>query len=126
MAVTDFPTTGTLGTDLLPKRYDITVYRGDSYKFNMVFRDNQNEPVDVTGWTASSQILDTSNLVQTPAVDVSILGDPAGGTFEVDFGKRSSSGTFRYDVEFTLPDGSVRTYIGGVFTVVADITGSGG
>lgn len=124
MGVTNWENESTIGVSLRPKRYDIEIYRGDSFKFYLGLNDDDENPIDITGWTGRCQVRDTSGatIIDTPTV--TIEGPPSDGTLLVDFGVTSDvePGEYKYDVETTDSGGNVRTFIGGKFTVTVDVT----
>lgn len=121
--VVDFPQQGTIGTSLKPKRYDIEVYQGDSFRFKLVFKDASMAVIDITGWAGILQIkeVDTATLVSSATIT---LSDPTNGEATVDFGDTNllAGGDYKYDVQFTDTGGNKRTYIGGKITVTEDIS----
>lgn len=121
MAVVVFESKGDIGTTLLPQRHDITVYQGDTFRFNMVFNGTE-DAIDITGWTGKCQVRGTDGAVVTEANIT--LTDPEAGTLEVDFGDTGQvpGGEYKYDIEMTDTGGGKRTYIGGKFIVLEDIT----
>jgi hypothetical protein len=128
MGVVTFPSEGTIGSSFLPKRYDITVYQGDTFKFKTVFNqppvdpETTGLPVDITGWTGLCQVKDDTNQ-QLISATVTVT-NPTGGEVEVDFGDTSlvPGGEYKYDLEMTDSGLNKRTFIGGKFIVVEDIT----
>lgn len=128
MGVVNFDKEGDIGITLRPKRFDIEVYQGDTFKFETVFRQpaaapaTEGAPVDVSGWTGKCQVKDNANTQVLPAI-VTVIDGP-GGKIGVDFGDTSAvaGGDYKYDLEMTDAGGSKRTFIGGKFVVVEDIT----
>lgn len=128
LGVVSFDPAGpTIGTNLRPKRFDIEVYQGDSFKFFLNLKGPEvgegPTSIDVTGWTGRCEVKDATGVV-ADSPTVTIAGDPKDGAFLVDFGTTDdiAAGEYRYDVEMTDSGGNVRTFIGGRFTVTEDVT----
>jgi hypothetical protein len=127
MSIVDFPSQGTIGTNLQPKRYDIVLYQGDDFQFNFVLKDSLGAALDLTGWSGLAQIKNkaTGSAAETPALTVTV--GTTNGTVNVSI---SSTGTdalqgdteYKYDVQLTDAGGKKRTYIGGVITVTEDVS----
>lgn len=138
MGVVNFDKAGDIGVTLRPKRFDIEVYRGDSFKFYLhllgpeviVEGEPVKPPIDVTGWTGRCEVKDDEDIVvDTPTVTI-VDGDGETttngifGRFVIDFEVTADIpvGEYKYDVEMTDAGGNVRTFIGGKFTVTVDVT----
>lgn len=127
MSVVDFTSQGTIGVNLRPKRYDIEIYQGDTFSFQLKLKDNAANPVDVTGWTALAQIrkISDSSPGETPAMSATIQGTE--GTVVLSLTDTETSALdgeteYKYDVQLTDAGGNKRTYIGGKITVTEDIS----
>ena len=107
-----------------PAILPLDVYRGDSSKLRLQFWDDGNNPVDLTGVTAKSQIrdrpagtiiIDLDCVITLPnIVDVTLTAAnsqqlPPGGV---------------WDLQLTYASGDVRTPIAGPVTVTPDVTDS--
>lgn len=121
------PTAGTIGTNLQPKRFDIILYQGDTFKFDLVLEDDSETPINVTGWTGRAQIKKVidSSPGQTPTLTLDVGG--VDGTITVSLTDTETSALlnnteYKYDIEMTDTGDNVRTFIGGVITVTEDIT----
>ena len=124
MSIVDFPSQGDIGSDLKPKRYDIELYQGDTFAFDMVFMNGETA-VDVTGWTAQAQIKKMDSTPgETPTLGLTIGG--VNGKITVDLTDTETAalaGTTEYKYDIQVSDGtSKRTFIGGKITVTEDIT----
>lgn len=125
-----------VGVSLRPKRIDIEVYQGDTFKFATVFKqppvgEADPLPVDITGWVGKCEVRSLDNLTVEITATVSIVDanneptvDGSAGRILIDFEDTSlvDGGEYKYDVQMTDADGNVRTFIGGKFIVVEDIT----
>jgi hypothetical protein len=126
-----------VGVSLRPKRIDIEVYQGDTFKFATVFKQppavegQEGLPVDITGWVGKCEVRSLDNLTVEITATVTIVDannepavDGSAGRILIDFGDTSlvDGGEYKYDVQMTDTGGNVRTFIGGKFIVVEDIT----
>lgn len=125
MSIVDFPVQGVIGSNLMPKRYDITLYQGDTFAFALVFK-NGATPVNVTGWTAQAQIrkVDDNTAGETPNLGITV--GTTDGKITIDLTDTESAalqGSTEYKYDIQVSDGvSKRTFIGGNITVTDDIT----
>lgn len=120
MSVIDYPSQGTIGTTRKPKRYDIDIYQGDSFSFYLVF---QGTGIDVTGWTATSTVKDSTGAVVSNVVTVSAV-DTVNKRFTITVNSEiiTPGQEYKYDVQVSDASSNKRTYIGGRITADEDIT----
>jgi hypothetical protein len=134
LGVGNFQAVATLGQELLPKRIDLKVYKGDSYSFTFNIQDEAQTPVDLSGGTPVVEVRTVSN---------GNIGTVVGGTVSVDntnfatgvvvinftpahtnaYGVALEPSYVDYllwELEITL-SGVVRTYLGGRINVYNDI-----
>ena len=127
MSVTDFPLAGTIGSNLLPKRYDIVIYQGDTFTFNVVLKDSLDVPLDVTGWTPEAQIKKVSDNTPAETPNLTAVAGTTDGKITVTLSGTGSSALYgateyKYDLQVTDTSGNVRTFLGGKITVTEDVT----
>ena len=111
---------------MLPGKYDLGLYRGDSYAWRIQLWDDADlsDPTDLTGATVAAEIRDKPagpiiveldcavtlpnivDMTMTPAMWVDC---PAKGV---------------WDLQLTFTGGEVRTVLRGAVTVTADVTES--
>lgn len=111
---------------MTPGRYDLVLYRGDSYSwtFQLWSDPEKTVAISLTGATVAAEFRDKSEgtvvvtfgtTVTLPnTIDVEMTaeqwtGAPTGGV---------------WDLEVTFPDASVRTMVAGKVSVTADVTNS--
>lgn len=117
--VVDYPSQGTIGTSRKPKRYDIDLYQGDTHMFYLAFT---GAGLDVTGWTATATVKDSTNAVIASVITIDAV-DTVNKRFaiHIDSELLTPGEEYKYDVQ--VSDGTnKRTYIGGKITVDEDIT----
>jgi len=101
-------------------------YRGDDWIKKFTLINNSDPSYNYAGTTVLMQVKadteDTVSVLQaTPTPDTATLGRaiidiniPGAQVAAV------SPGEYVYDIQYTLPDGRIRTYLKGSFTVTAD------
>lgn len=123
MPITDFVKQGTINTSLLPKRWDIDIYKGDTFDVTVNFKDSGDVGVDLTGFTGLVEFKDdTEAVVATPTVTVNYNSvDGAVRIFLADT-TVLDEGAYKYDLQLTDGAGKKRTFIGGIVNVTGDIS----
>lgn len=116
---------------MLPAKYDITVYQGDTFRLPITLSTKDAEenvtPVDLTDQHLKAQIRQRQN------PDAGLMGtfefvmlNPEQGSFEAVLPAEESANVFRngfWDLETTdLSTGEVRTWIYGQVTVISHVT----
>lgn len=108
--------------------YNIDIYRGDDLIKNFTLNNVDEPGFDYTGTTILFQIKGSTEdsvaaVEDTPTPTTSTLGEivvpiniPGSVTATL------SPGEYVYDIQYTLPSGVVRTYVGGKVTVQADVS----
>jgi hypothetical protein len=123
MPITTFPQQGTINTSLLPKRWDIDLYKGDTFDVTVNFKDASNAGIDLTGFTGLVEFKDdTEAVVATPTVTVNY--NAVDGAVRILLADTTvlDEGTYKYDLQLTDSGGSKRTFIGGLVNVTGDIS----
>lgn len=121
MTIIDYEQAGTIGVNLLPKRYDIDIYQGDTFEVILNFKDVSNVGVDLTGFTGRAQFKPTTGA----PVDLTVTTNynAVNGAVQILLSDTSALvGDYSWDLELQDAGGRKRTYIGGKVTVTADIT----
>ena len=113
-----------------PAKQDITVYQGQTFVQPLVWKDNAQTPINLTGFTARLQI---RRNVRSPDVLHSMTTENGGitlgdlfGTIELTIPAATSSlFAFRsavYDLELIAPGGAVTRLMEGEVTVSPEVT----
>lgn len=100
-----------------PSRYDIEIYQGDTWHLSLVLKDINDNPVNLTGYTAGFAIKDTPDsqtvLVSGTTAD-KIAIEPLAGKLEITLPAADTAGLqfFRavYDLYLKSSAGTV-TYL---------------
>lgn len=109
-------------------RYDIPDrVKGDTSASILLTFELNGSALDLTGATARMQIRNgkTGGLVlELKTGNGLTIVDHSGGVLRVDEIQRLGipAGEYEYDVELTLASGIRKTYVGGVITVLQDVT----
>ena len=122
MGIVDFQSQGTINASLLPKRFDLEIYQGDTLSFTITLKDSLGVVKDITGWTPLGQI---RSLVDNTVIDTfTITVDGPNGILTVSIPNTGTitAGSYKYDIQTTDTSTNVRTWIGGNVTVIDDIT----
>lgn len=125
MTVADFPLAGSIGVTLKPKRYDIEMYKGDTFQFALRFMDSTPAVINLTGWTVLAQLRTYDAGVIGGTVSGSFTASTPGATGIITLTFDSTSlapGIYIYDVQLTDTSAQKRTYIGGRVTITVDIS----
>lgn len=103
------------------------VIKGDSFGEKTITLSNGTNPIDLTGVLIKCQFRfntkdGTLSKEITESEGINIF-DPTNGKFKVeDFIVDWVHGVYFYDFQFTFPDDRVKTYFGGFFRVIQDVT----
>lgn len=116
---------GPLGSDYLPSNYDLVLYRGDYFSMNITVKDNAGTPINLTGYTAKSQIRTSYDAVSAYDATCTIT-DPTNGKVSITFPSSVMTtvtpGDYIWDFQVTQPDGNVRTFLAGDVKVYGEVT----
>ena len=112
---------------MTPGKYDLTLYRGDSYEWTFKLWEDEAKlvPVDLTGAVAAAEIREKSGGTQVMALTCAIT---APNIVDVALPATLWAGVLLaagvWDLEVTFVDGEVRTMVAGKVTVTGDVTNS--
>lgn len=122
MSILDFPTQGSIGTSLLPTRWDIAIYEGDTFDVIINFKDGAGVGIDLTGMTPLMEIKSIAgSVIVTPTLTLNY--NSVNGALRIYFDTSAiTPGTYSYDLQLTDSGGKTRTFIGGQVTVTGDIS----
>ena len=102
-----------------PGKYNILLQRRADYYVQLSFEDSNDNPVDLTGWTASAQVWDKDRTAKVADFAV-IYTDRPGGVIDISLTDTQTT-TFAdeqyYDVLLENPSGLKEYYLEGVIYV---------
>ena len=104
---------------------DITCMKNDTFKLDMDWVDADSNPINLTNYTFKAQVRKpSSNQVVLTFEDSDFTKDANGNLLMVkasaDMNIKAS--VYQYDLQATHTDGTVSTWLGGLFQVQGDIT----
>jgi hypothetical protein len=79
-------------------------------------------PVDLTGSAIAMKLVLKKNSVSKAISTGITLSDPTNGEFEIDAFSLTVAGIWSYDIQITLADTTVNTWISGTIEILEDIT----
>lgn len=106
--------------------YDFSHKRGDTYNGAEFTITVNSSPLDLTGASFLCQFkstpLSAPVLTFTLGAGISLV-TPAAGVFKFDSQIINlPAGSYVYDVQITLANGTVKTYISGTMTIIEDVS----
>jgi hypothetical protein len=112
-----------MAEELLPARLDLIIYRGDDFLKSLQFTDDEDEPINITGWTFLSQIRKTANDDELLAALTVTVTDAATGKLDLTLAASITKSlvTGVWDLE-AVADGDTRTYLAGDAIVTSDVS----
>ena len=117
-----------MSTSIVKK--DMSFYRGDDISFDVVFRDpnNNNEPLDITGWIVSFTIKNSNSDPDAKAViqkDFKDFVAPTTGVATISVSNTETAslkGGYFYDIQAKRADNIVFTVVSGSIDFDEDTT----
>jgi hypothetical protein len=102
--------------------YDIRITQGDTFTEEMLFEDGEGEAIDLTGYSFKSQLRRTA--------DNGLVADFNIVIEDNEFIRRTLapavtsvlSGTYVHDLEWTNPQGQIKTLVTGEFEIEPEVT----
>ena len=111
---------------------DISIIRGDTYSFNINFKDSNDDPIDITGWTIyftirqcvapSSTVSDADAILSKQFTNGGVPGTVTIDLTAIDTNQEPEE--YKYDIQYKKPDGTIRSTGIYNFIITEDITRS--
>jgi len=109
---------------------DITVIRQDTCDFNITFQDSSGDAIDITGYevwfTVRTSLPKTTITDDSDAIiSKSYTGGGATGIISVELDSSDTNinvKTYKYDVQYKKPDGTIKSSGAYDFIVASDVT----
>lgn len=105
----------------------LTIVRGDTKTYKLVFRNSSGIPVDITGWTVYFTVKE--NLSQTDdqaliSKNVTSHTDPANGETSIVLSSTDTDhvGNYIYDIQYKNTLDEIHTILEGILSFSKDIT----
>lgn len=113
-----------------PVTYNLTIYQGASFSQNMIWQDQEQQPIDLTGYTARMMARTSVNaaepfLTLTTENGGITLGDDEGTIVLTLTATQTAALTETlglYDLELIVPGGGVVRLLQGNLTVSKEVT----
>jgi hypothetical protein len=100
-----------------PGRYDDTIQRRVVYDLTLQFKDANDEPINLTGWSAAAEIWNKTRTIQYAIFSVTYV-DRVNGLIKIALTDTATTGlpdTSYYDVLLTDTTGRKEYYLEGTF-----------
>lgn len=107
------------------ERYDLKVFQGETFLQELVFRNSAGEIIDLTGYTGFSQVRPNPESDELICAMECLVDGPQGKAtllIESMITGGIAPGCYAYDFAMRSPNGFVRYYIGGKFSVLPAVT----
>jgi hypothetical protein len=110
---------------MTPATKDLTVYRGTTFGFKIVANDDDDDPVDLTGWSAFALVRETPQKHVVFDLEPAIT-DPTNGEVTVSLTDEQTlimePGVFVWDFVLERPTGErLGPFVAGTFTVLTAV-----
>jgi hypothetical protein len=117
----------TQGASIKPKRFDIEIYQGDDFEFNVVLKDNTGTPLNLTGWTGIAQIKKSSDngTAEAPQFDIEVGTTDGRVTASIageDTALLQPQVPYKYDLQLSDTEGKRRTFLAGTILVTEEVS----
>ena len=107
---------------------NLTIKRGDSKTYTLKFADEDNSPIDITGWTVfftmKANIDDVDNDAKIKK-DITTHTDPTNGETEISLSATDTAqdiGSYVFDIQIKKSTGEIKTILEGIINVGKDVT----
>jgi len=107
---------------------NMLVYRGDDFSMSLSLKDQNQDPIDITGWTFSFTVKDKTYKSDVDAkilIDVTTHSDPVNGQTGIFIPHALTDpleGVFQYDLQFTTQLNVIRTFARGQINFIDDVS----
>ncbi len=103
--------------------YDVRMTQGDTFIESILFEDGESEAIDLSGYAFSSQIRRTAD--NGLVADFTIVIDGETATVIRSLAPEITAeleGVYVHDLQWTDPDGNIRTLFTGDFEIEPEVT----
>lgn len=106
----------------------LEMVRGDSKTYTLLFRDENDACVDITGWTIFFTVKQNAGQTDDDAKikkDITVHTDPLNGQSAIELTPSDTAnllGGYLYDIQYKDTTGKIQTIVEGIFSVSKDIT----
>lgn len=110
----------------LPVKEPWEIYKGDTFEFEFQITDTDDNPIDITGWSAESEIRKeddiSSDILATATMELDVLNGKIKASFT---DVETTAFTFQegfYDIKVTDHSGKVQRYYKDIVSVYNTVT----
>ena len=108
-----------------PGTYDMTVQRRSDHSIQLVFKDSNDDAINLTGFTVEAQVWEETRTTKYADFTVTYTNRTTG-TIDIALTDEQTDnfnvGTLKYDVKLTEPSGKEHYYIKGNLNVTEGYT----
>lgn len=107
---------------------NMLVYRGDDFSMALTFKDLNQDPIDISGWTISFTVKDKtykSDVDAKISIDVTTHVDPVNGKTGIFVSHDLTDpleGVYQYDLQFTTNESVIKTFARGQINFIDDVS----
>lgn len=101
--------------------YDVRMTQGDSFVEELTFEDGESGAIDLTGYVFRSQLRRTADNGLVAEFAIVKAGSVVTRTLSPSV-TAGLDGTYVHDVQWTDPEGRIRTLLSGNFDIEAEVT----
>lgn len=103
--------------------YDVRITQGDTFSEAMVMEDGEGDPIDLAGYSFSSQLRRTADGTVVANFAISVDLPTSTVTRIINSSVTATlTGTYVHDFQWVTPSGQVRTLFSGEFEVEPEVT----
>jgi hypothetical protein len=102
--------------------YDIRITQGDTFTEEMLFEDGEGEAIDLTGYSFKSQLRRTADNGLVADFNIVIEDNEFIRRTLAPAVTSGLSGTYVHDLQWTNPQGQIKTLLTGEFEIEPEVT----
>lgn len=108
-------------------RYNIMLFKGESFALAVALKDKNGTAIDLTNATLTSQCRDKSSNAILFSFNCTVTAPATNGQFSLSLGATTSATltpqkNASYDVKISWANGTVKKYLGGDVTIIDTVT----
>jgi hypothetical protein len=106
----------------------LNIKRGDTWSRTIYFTDNDNVPIDITGWTIFFTVKNKVDDPDSSAIiskTITSFSNPTGGEAGISLSTTDTNqtiGSYLYDIQVKTNLNEIITVMEGILTITKDIT----
>jgi hypothetical protein len=108
--------------DYAASDYDIRMTQGDTFIEQLLFEDGEGDAIDLFGYTFRSQLRRTADNGLEAEFDILMIDDTTVKRTLSASVTANLTGTYVHDLQWTDPEGRIRTLFAGDFEIEPEVT----